>query len=490
MYAIGRKGERNGALSGELVALTATVLFSLPALFSTSALMSALMVTAIALTALIYGGTASRPLYGEPIAILAVLWFLAAGLPVLAPQLYGADWYRPSVSPEILDLSALWLYRAWAAIAVGYWIARSRTRKIAPQAFSIRATSDRRTFENTLGGLGIVGLILTIIMSRGSVSVFTQNFDESTSSLEQLASYMRTCGLTYLFLAAARPGSIANNFTGNWLALATLLGQVGFGAASGAKGAFFAVAASIALGLAMRDRTRSRPLLDVALCILGIAGIYGISVAVTAYRLHFQSIAPPEATGLVDAILLNASSFWEAAYLGFTGQIPANPDLLARFSHLTGFGMVLQLSGEVSPHQGIVGTFLLPLYAVLPRDLIPFKEVFFNSGSMASIMGWSYGGLSVTLPGSIYWSLGYIAIVPVCAALGWLLARLHTAAVSGRSPMIPSVLFLPLLLGLMDVGAEFHSLIINSIRFLIIGLVISWWVKILRAPHKQSSLRR
>jgi hypothetical protein len=473
-------------LSRDQVAILFTVLASLPAFLPLPAFVSGVMVSIICVIAFVFGGS-NRPVYGEPIALMAIVWFLAAGLPVLVPGLYGADWYRPRLPERLIDLSALWLYRAWAAIALGYWVARLLNRNAIPRPLTRIAAFRERAFETAVGIVGVFGLSLTLYLGRGIVSTFDAALAVETSTLGQIASYTQTCSYIFLFMVAARPGPLVRMLITNRLFIANLLGSIAIGAISGTKGGIFAPLVALALGFALRYRARATPWKDFAICAGGFAAVYVISVAVTAYRILSFVTPLPYSNNPFSTIYAQIGLFLKATYLGLIGAIPASPDLLARFSHVTSLGLVFQVSGQESPKHGFIETFLTPIYAVVPRDLMPSKTIFFNSGEMAGLMGWSFGGLSITYPGSIYWSLGYAGIVPLCFVTGWLVFGIHRSATSGRFRALARFALLPLILLMLDVGAEFHSSVINLVRYLGFGALLILLVNAL--PMTNSPVR-
>lgn len=474
------------ALSREQVAILFTLLASLPAFLPLPAFLSGLMVSVICVIAFVFSGS-SRPVYGEPIALMAIVWFLAAGLPVLVPGLYTADWYRPRLTERLIDLSALWLYRAWAAIVLGYWVARLFNRtaiaRPVPRGFAFR----ERAFETAVGIVGVLGLLTTLYLGRGIVSTFDAALAVETSTLGQIASYTLTCTYIFLFMVAARPGPLVRMLVTNRLFMANLLGSIAIGAISGTKGGLFAPLIALALGFALRYRARATPWKDIAICAGGFAVLYAISVAVTAYRILSLATPLQYSNNPFSAILAQIGLFLKATYLGLSGAIPASPDLLARFSHVTNLGLVFKVSGQESPKYGFMETFFTPIYALVPRDLMPSKLVFFNSGDMAGMMGWSFGGLSITYPGSIYWSLGYAGIVPLCFVTGWLVFGIHNASISGRFRALARFALLPLILLVLDVGAEFHSTVINLVRYFVFGALLMLLVNLL--PMTNSPVR-
>jgi hypothetical protein len=458
-----------------------TLICGIPAFFSIPAALSGAMVAALCYLAIAFSARKERPFYAEPIALISIVWFLAAGLPTLVPGLYQADYYRRRVSPELIDLSALWLYRSWFALCVGYLAARVNYR--VPPAIAIaqraRVLEQERRFELILGVIGLLGLALMVVL-RGRVSmVFSEADQVETGSIEQIASYMKTFGMVYLFMVAARSGSLATNFSKDRIGLLNLLGAMVFGALGGAKGALFGPLVAIALGYGMSSYNKSHPGRDLLLAAVGAISVVLLSSIIAAYRFQLLSHPMPDSFGFGQVVLYQLDALWTAMRLAVVGDAGANANMLARFSHLTGLALVFSVSGGESPYQGAFATFLTPLYAIVPRDFLPFKVIFFNSAQMAKLMGWTFGGLSVTTPGSIYWALGYNAIMPVFLTIGWLLSRLLIRSRQGSFRPVIRLVFVPLAILLMDVGAEFHSMIINSIRFAIIGAALMWIIQLL-----------
>lgn len=475
--------------SEAVIFLGFTLICGIPAIFDIHAALSGTMVVALCGLAIAFGARKDRPWYGEPIALLSVVWFLASGLPTLAPGLYHADYYRRRISPDLIDHSALWLYRSWFALCVGYLAARVRYRDPTPISVATRARNleQERRFERVLGVLGLLGLVLLTAL-RGRVStVFSQTDQAATGSIDQIASYMRTFGTVYLFMVAARAGSLIQNFSKDRLALFNLLGALAFGALGGAKGGLFGPLVAIALGFGISTRNKAQPARDLLFAALGGLAVILLSSIVAAYRFRVLNSPMSESLGFMQGVLFQLDALWTATRLALVGDASAQANMLARFSHLTGLALVFGVSGEISPHHGAVATFLTPLYAIIPRDLLPFKEIFFNSAQMAKLMGWTFGGLSVTTPGSIYWALGYNAIMPVFIAIGFFLSRLFVGSQDGSYRPIVRLVFLPLALLLMDVGSEFHSIVINSVRFALLGAALLWIIQIL--PPTNAAIR-
>jgi hypothetical protein len=109
----------------------------------------------------------------------------------------------------------------------------------------------------------------------------------------------------------------------------------------------------------------------------------------------------------------------------------------------------------------------------LPRDFIGDKVVFMNSGAFAQLQGWSFGGLSLTTVGSIFWSWGFQGIVFGMMFLGALLSRLHAVGMKdGPLGLIGRCLMMRMVLSMMDVGSDFQPIVVGVERMFFILLAL------------------
>ena len=141
--------------------------------------------------------------------------------------------------------------------------------------------------------------------------------------------------------------------------------------------------------------------------------------------------------------------------------------IFGRFSSgMYSLAHLLQITGRRSPYEYAWETLLIPLYSITPRAVLPDKPVFFDSGRNAKdYHRWAFGGVSVTLLGSLYFSWGYAGIVLGMLFTGALVAYL-VRRVQERGEYAPHwlVLLVVIIVPLTDVGGTFHSLFTNCIR--------------------------
>lgn len=145
-------------------------------------------------------------------------------------------------------------------------------------------------------------------------------------------------------------------------------------------------------------------------------------------------------------------------------------------------GWILQVTNGNPPYENPVNSALAPLYAFAPRSLFPNKPVFYNSGQFAhDYFGWAYGGISLSLLGSLYWAWGYIGILIGMALAGIGLALL-TIRVEERGfvALNSMVCFALLFVGLLAVGREFQPLLVTITRafVVLVGIRIAWRVSV------------
>ena len=88
-------------------------------------------------------------------------------------------------------------------------------------------------------------------------------------------------------------------------------------------------------------------------------------------------------------------------------------DIASRFAApMFSFTNLLRFTNGHSPYEYAWESLLVPAYSILPRVLVPGKPVFFNSSRYAAeYYGWTNGGISVSLPGSLYYAWGYPGIL-------------------------------------------------------------------------------
>ena len=143
-----------------------------------------------------------------------------------------------------------------------------------------------------------------------------------------------------------------------------------------------------------------------------------------------------------------------------------------RLSLLSALIHVLSVADGQSPHENLDKVLFVPVYAVTPRSVMPGKVEFFNSGSFAQLNDWEWGGLSITLVGSLFWVGGPVAVIIGFAFYG---AFLGYAWVMSYQKGTKG--FFWLMLYVMNVlifsNAGWDTLVIDNIRYMLLfGLII------------------
>lgn len=160
-------------------------------------------------------------------------------------------------------------------------------------------------------------------------------------------------------------------------------------------------------------------------------------------------------------------------------------DIVSRFgSGAFGLGWILEFTQGTSPHENAINSAITPVHAFIPRFLWEDKPIFFNSGRFASeYFGWKYGGISISLLGSLYFAWGYTGILVGMAIAGFAMARLISRVERQGFIAVNSVVCLTILiLHLLDVGAEFQPVVVNLTRTLVLLVVIKiiWRIRVSR----------
>jgi hypothetical protein len=204
----------------------------------------------------------------------------------------------------------------------------------------------------------------------------------------------------------------------------------------------------------------------------GLLVFYGAFLVITEYRALI--LADHTAGRNVFDIAVQAEAFGQAlmasapsadAHAGRETEVKAI-DVFSRLGHGTTLSDLLEHTGRISPYEHAWESLLAPVYAVVPRFLLSDKPEFFHSGRNASeYYGWRYGGISVTLLGSLYYAWGYAGIVLGMACMGGWLAFVESKARRGNilSPHWLILLVITVLM-LLDVGVTFQPILTDLIR--------------------------
>jgi hypothetical protein len=210
--------------------------------------------------------------------------------------------------------------------------------------------------------------------------------------------------------------------------------------------------------------------------VLGMVAVffcaYVMFGVITNYRIIASRSYARESQSVVESINSQVIDFKEA--LKITIGQESKPyvydtsfAILNRFAYTASFTKIIQFTRGLPPYENAFESFLIPVYAFLPRVIFAEKASFFDSGDFASnYFRWPFGGISVTLPGSLYWAWGYWGICLGMALGGGIIAYIEKRAKEmSFQGGIYAVLMIELILQLLDVGAIFQSIVFSLLRY-------------------------
>lgn len=463
--------------------LAIALVMGLPALFTLSARGAALALLVFVAALAIYGAVARREiLVADPIVVLGLGYVLAASVPFLASDLYFDDSWT-LLSGELMHTATLWTYRGFvsmtiAYLAVAFLISRSGVRMLPPEPTDVSGR-----FLTLVGFIGLGGALTRLVMFGGPTEVFREVAVQA-SSMQQIADTLNLLGFAYVFLYRLISSQGIAQPIHRYLLWANVAIQLLFIIGAGSKALIIFMLVMLLLPTGREQPARNKGVIwkQIAIVAASVVAVYFTFQLITAYReIMRDSVMLTNATGF-DRIALQMEAFGAAfqAALGLTPAARADVqtgNILDRFAYVSSFARVLLHTQGQSPYEYAFESFLLPLYAFLPRDLVA-KPFFFGSNELASLEGWTAGGISVSLPGSLYWAWGYVGIVVGMAAIGaavaWIVSRANASeGANTRFNLLKALMMLILL----DVGNAFQPLIINLIRYAALVWLLDWIVR-------------
>lgn len=453
------------------VAVAAAAIAGAPSVFELPRVVAAVGVICVVLLPVLATGLATRRFsIAEPITIVGAMWVLAASLPALFPDLYwGGDYVRDSLPSEVLDAATLWMYRGWSVCAVMYWLARGRQRIVAP-ALSVPEIRVERCFRILVGVVSLLSTAVFIVHTGGQAYSHLDGYGEVTT-LDQIIYICRWCVYVYVFayfFSRSRGGPARNE---RWLLTAVLGLQLLVFAATSSKAPMLELIAAWVLGF-----TAGGARLQFAryglVAAVGLAAIVVTFQFVATYRDELDRLSLSTDGSVEQAWRHQGEAIggaWERMRAG-TDPLAENDQstssvILSRLGHSASFGAVLQVTHGVPPYENSVASLFAPIFAFVPRDLVPGKVTFMDSGDFAQMIGWASGGYSISLPGSFYWAWGYTGVIFGMAAFGGLFGLLaRRCDRGGFDELYWRGLLIAYVLSLMEVGGEFQPAVVNLVR--------------------------
>lgn len=450
------------------------------------------------MAATLIGLTHKRGTVVSPALLIAVAYALGFGLPMLIPSYYPDLWARTSTAA--LEYGALWAVRGFGALAIGYATVMLFGKPVERNGWRIPANHDSRVayarfVVTTIGVLSLLAWLANAFVFGVSLT-FIQGValgaDSAAGSLQQLLGLLSDLRYPF-FLGFLILKSLGRTNTRLAYLCAGVLAAYAIEIVMiGSKGIIIhGVMVALLAPAFIRYRFSSRHL---AVGAAALVAVYGSFAVITEYRAIMQDELL--AGRNVFAFETQAKSFWSALVRSAplaeasSGRITdvESSDVLSRFgSGLFSLANLMAFTGQQPPYQHAVESFLIPVYSVVPRALMPGRPSFFHSGQFANEhFGWGYGGISVSTIGSFYYAWGYWGIVLGMALLGALLALSFKRALRSNAAAVHWLVLLAFVLSsLIEVGATFQSTVTGFVR---VALLL-WILRRLYAKGHSSGRR-
>ena len=441
--------------------------------------------------------TKQRETLIPPVAFIAVAYILAFPLPILLPDLY------PSLMQVPLDAQEygmLWAVRGFGAFALGFVLVeqlRQRKKRFTwrDEALSIGRMRYTIYVLTSIGWLSLLAWIASIPLFGIGLTFIEGDqvaVDSGEGTLVQIFTLLS--GLRYPFFLGflLLHNSKQTDKHLNYLLVGLVVISIIEIIVIGSKGSI--IRSIIVILLASSFIPVKINFKQIVIAMLALTVVYGSFAVITEYRsimsdqlnsgrnvFDFTVQIESFGTALISSLPFSESSAARRTEVG-------HEDVFSRFgAGIFSFANLLRFTGRQPPYEYALESFLVPIYCIVPRSLLPNKPEFFHSGRNASeYYGWNYGGISVTLLGSLYFAWGYVGIIFGMAFIGGLLAYIigqirDTGLYSPQWIIFMVVLIVPIL----DVGQTFHAIITNFIRVFVL-----LWLLHLLYPLARGSMRR
>lgn len=455
--------------------LVVTTLCAIPALFPLSREGAAIGIGFLTVMPwLILTLRAQRITVSDPIVVVGFMYFIACTLPILLQTVvdgFYKDRLWNQMVPWALDEAALWMYRGWSACAIAYWTVNVLAPFRASHRYDRRQERVRNIMRLTLGLIGLTGSCSFLIYTGGQSYSHLEGFIE-TSSIGMVIHELRVFSVIYVFLHFWDSAN-GKLYSFEKYLLFAILGASGLiVAATSSKLLPIELASAWLLGTASSGKRGSiiRDTLRIAF-LLGF--LYCVFYIIFAYRAETRLNEPRPGAPFEEVL----SDQMKALGVAFEGLIMWRPlsdggqtydvgNMFERLAFVLDLGRVIEYTNGKPPYENAAESFAIPILAFLPRDLMSNKVQFMDTATWAQMYaGWTHGGLSMSLFGSLYWAWGYEGIILGMIGYGCMIALLRRSA-SGIGPgaLIASALLMRFVIGMLDVGAEFQPQITGLFR--------------------------
>lgn len=428
-----------------------------------------------------------------PVAFVVVAYVLAFPAPALLPDLYPGLWTK--VSPRALEYGMLWAVRGFGAFALGYVLVEQFGPRLKSSSSWGKALSNERAsytiyMLTSIGWLAVLAWVTSVMLFGISLTFIEgdpDGIDRGEGTLVQIFTLISSLrypffmGFLILYYWKKTNQHLFYLFIG--LLVISVIEII----VIGSKGSI--IRGMIVGLLALAFLPIKLNLKQTIIGLLALLVVYGSFAVITEYRWIMRNELQYGRNVFDFTVQMESFGAALGGSLPFTESTKNrqtevdHTDVLSRFgSGMSSFADLLDMTGRQSPYENAWKSFLIPVYSITPRALVPDKPIFFGSGRYAQeYYGWSYGGIAVTLLGSLYYSWGYVGIIFGMAFFGGLLAYVVKQAkmIEGYSSYW-LILLTILLLPMLDIGGTFDAIINNFIRVAVLLWLLHWlylWVR-------------
>jgi len=480
-------------------ALFMTVLFSAPSLIPFQPGITPLCFIMLTIVPFIHTAFISKEFdFFDPIVVISLIYAIGGPVAVLFQNYYEDREIFLLLSNA--DTALIWTYRGFACFIFGYFFIKMYVRPQKKNIVEIETERDHTLiFIKSLGLIVILGLISYLIIFQGIASTFVESkWTNYQSSLLQTLGIMTNLRYCFFFLYFLLNRS-SRDKTLNIIFYIILFIHILFCVGGGSKQYIISLLVCFAFAGSFTKKKTSLKQFFVAAIIFGL--IYSAFIVIGNYRfISKKAYTYQHETDIISSIKSQGDLFFQAIERSI--ESPATFDeyeettitnnIFSRLSYIAFTTKLFSITRGNPPYEHAIETILVPLFSLLPRDIFN-KPDFFHSGLFAKLLGWDFGGYSVTLIGSLYWAWGYIGILIGMFIIGIIFANI---AVKSRYPLLYGVrnkiLFILLSLALIEPGMTFQNIITDLIRIWCFVLVLSFLIthsNIFTAPKNQRGLQ-
>jgi hypothetical protein len=473
-----------------------TLLVAAPAVFDVGPEVAAFGLIALVLAPMVNIWLRTKQfIIADPLVIVGMVWIIAAALPVLLPSLYS-DLIWTKFSNEMRETAVLWMYRGWAACSVTYWVVRSngQVRQCRQASRLDLAREDRLRW--LVGLSGLLGAVGTTILTNGQGYTFIETAD-AASSFGMLFHELKQFAVIYIFLYFHARGRGRLMRWEPRLLLAVLVAELAIVVAAGSKGVVFELMAASFIGNAAGS-SRAGFMKELAVVAAALVAAYFAFNVITHFRNEMLRRDLTTNQSYMAALSVQINVMETAIVNVLSGRpVPGQEqeygsgNILDRFGYLSAFGMLLEQTGGQSPYENALPSLAAPIVAFIPRDLVSEKVHFFNSGDFGKMLGWGFGGFSVTMPGSFFWAWGYEGILAGMSMFGACLALLANGSnADGVTGLVFRAVMFRQVMMMLDVGQEFQPIMIGMVRTTMFLLALVLVSRLHRFAHPGAIFQR